>query len=877
MAPEQAAGDSRKVGPAVDIYALGVILYQLLTGRTPFRAESPAAVLRVSASDPPVAPRRINRRIPRDLDTIVLKSIEKDPAHRYRTASALGEDLRRFLAREPIHARPPRVWERLLKWARRQPGLAALAASLALVTAFALAGLTTLWLAAERANVLARRSGNAERRARYRADITAAAAALQLNQTETARRLLEASPGELRNWEWRYLTGQLDNSLAAFKPPHAPPAVVLISPDCTRVLYAAGGDSVLHLRDVIPGREVATLVGHEAEVQSIAWSKDGSRVASSSADATLRLWDGTTGQPIAVLRDHARPVVKMYSSADASRLAIRSTSPDVQVWNLAHRTLQSTLRGANESDVVTFSPDGKRLAFGGRHRVRLWDVDSGVERPPLSFGNAAVFALAFSRDGARLAAGTDYPQNRVWLWETATGRLLATMDGHTNIVCGVEFSPDGRRIVSTSFDQTVRLWDGATGQSISRLQGHAATVTGASFHPDGRHLVSASLDGTLRLWDTHAREFVGVFLGETDLQNFALSRPDGSLLGTIGSSGSVHIWNLDRVKSAGVLGRHASFVYDVAFSPSGRQVASAGWDGAVRLWDPQTNHALQVLNHHPVEIVHAIAFHPDGRRLASVARDRRIRIWDLATGQSSTSAPMAGGPLVEHRVAFAPYGNLAASTGGQDGSVQLFTTSGGSPPFDLVGPGAGANDVAFSPDGSRLVCGYSDGSIRIWDVPLRTVAAELHGHAKSVVRVAWSADGSKLASASFDSTARLWDARSFSSIAVLKHPGVVFCAAFDPQGSRLATGCIDNIVRLWDTETSDEVIELRGHSAYVHAVAFSPDGTMLVSGSGDWTVRIWDSRSPGERQQAPHPAPPEAPSGSRQEDRSSGMAARPAR
>ena len=337
---------------------------------------------------------------------------------------------------------------------------------------------TALWLAAERANVLARSSSNAERRARYRADIAAVAGALQLNQTDTARRLLDGSPEELRNWEWRYLDGKLDNCSVAFEPPHASPGRVLLSPDCTRVLYTAGRESVLHLRAVIPDREIAALTGHSAEVLSIAWSKNGRRVASSSADRTLRLWDGTSGQPLAVLRDHAGPVVKMYFNDDASRLAIHSSGPDVQIWEAARGVLQSTLRGANVLEVVTFSPDGKRLAVGRPHQVQIWDVDSGVELPPLSCGTARASALAFSPDGTRLAAGTDYPQNRIWLWETATARLFATMDGHTNTVCGLEFSPDGRRIVSTSHDQSVRLWDSSTGQSISKLQGHTATVTG---------------------------------------------------------------------------------------------------------------------------------------------------------------------------------------------------------------------------------------------------------------------------------------------------------------------------------------------------------------------------------------------------------------
>ncbi len=839
MAPEQADGDPARVGPAVDVYALGVILYQLLTGQPPFRGESPAAVLRAAATDLPVAPRRIKSNVPRDVETIVLKSLEREPTHRYRTAAALAEDLRRYLADEPILARPPSSRERLVKWARRQPRLAALATSLFLVIVVALLGLTALWLRAQR-------NGAAARRALYRADITAAASALQLNHTETARRLLESSPIEHRNWEWRYLVSQLDNSLAIFRPGNAPAHRVVLSPDCGRVVYANAHESTLHLHDVAAEREIAVLSGHEAEILSIAWSRAGDRVASSSADTTVRLWDGSTGRPLAVLRGHAEPVVEMYLSGDASRLVTQSSDLDVRVWDVARGATIRTLPDVKEIRVGKLSPDGKRFAVGRSRRVQLWDTDTGAELPPLVCGDASVLALAFSPDGTRLAAGTNYPQNRVWLWDVATGRALAAMEGHINAISTLEFSPDGSRIVSASLDQTVRLWDCARGQLVTTLRGHSDKVIDAHFNQDGRHLASASVDGTLRLWDTHDRELVCVFRGQALVAHFAISRPDGSVLASVGSDGVVRFWDVAQVKQEGVLGRHASFVYEVAFSPSGRTVASAAWDGTVRLWNPRTGQSSGVLRH-PYDIVTFAAFHPDGRQLVSACRPNRVCTWELATGVGPACLELTGGEFMEHRVAFSADGALAASTGGRNRSVRLFAPLGGAQDVDLPEPGGGTTDVAFSPDGSRLVSGHADGSVRIWDVGRRSVIGVLRGHEKSVSRVACSADGRKIATASEDSTARIWDAATFSNLAVLKHHGIVYATAFNSDGSRLATGCGDNMVHLWDTDTFDQVAELRGHTSYVHSVAFSPDGTVLISGSGDYTVRIWDSRAPDQR------------------------------
>ena len=321
MAPEQARGLTHALGPGLDIYALGAILYELLTGRPPFRAETAAETERQVIEQEPVSPSRLNARVPRDLETVCLKCLEKEPGGRYATAGALAEDLSRFLNHEPIRARPMGPLVRLARWGRRNP---VLVASLGMVSVTGLVAIATIlwqWRNAVEARQQAELAVKSERWERYRSNISAAVSALQFqNNSGTARRALDAAPEEHRNWEWRHLKSQLDNSCAVM--PGTPTDALLrrpiVSPSGDQVAVVDKNARTVNLWETATGKVTGALIGHAGPVEVLAYSPDGKRLASGSIDKTLRLWDPATLKEVAVLRGHENPVDWLYYSPDGS-------------------------------------------------------------------------------------------------------------------------------------------------------------------------------------------------------------------------------------------------------------------------------------------------------------------------------------------------------------------------------------------------------------------------------------------------------------------------------------------------------------------------------------------------------------------------------
>jgi WD40 repeat protein/tRNA A-37 threonylcarbamoyl transferase component Bud32 len=833
MSPEQAGGSGHAVDGRSDVYSLGVILYRLLAGELPFRGNARMLLDQVLHDDPR-PPRSLNDRVPRDLETICLKAMAKEPHRRYATAAELAADLRHWRAGEPIAARPVGTLERAWRWTRRHPATVGLwAASLVATLALIAIGFFVVYSErleqsrreaekASQSQAAARRTADEQRavavraqgleaRARKRADealelarryfyilrVNLAGAAWRDKVPGRTAELLDQCPPQERGWEWHYLDQQRHSILL-------------------------------------------DLEGHTDLVRGVAYSPDGRRIATASWDHTVRVWDASSGQLAFDPGRHAGNVNTVAFSPDSRWIATAGEDRTVKVWDALNGANIHTFSQPTRVLDLAYSPDGRRIASSRSDgTVSVFDARTGVEVLLLRGHTGVVSGASYSPDGRQIAsAGQD---GAVKVWDLTTGKEVHTFRGHKNDVVSVRYRPDGRQVASAGNDGTVRVWDLPTGRERLTLRGHMSQLHGAVYSPDGRFLASASYDRTVRVWDATTGDEILAICGHPGSVNGLAYSPDGRRIVSVGTYGSVKVWDAMVGQAALMLRGHTSSALALACSPDGRHVVSAGGDRTLRLWDGRTGRAVHTVASVGVD---GLAYHPGGRAVALACHDGAVRIWDAELHHEVFRFPGSSAPL--HGVAYSPDGARIA-TAGHDGTVRVWDAVTGQEQRTLGkhifdGEVRPVRSVAFSPDGQRIASGGEDAAVRIWDPATGQQVLALQGHRGAVHAVAYAPDGGRIASTSADLSVNVWDPRTGGPplFTLRGHGGPVHGVSFSPDGQRLATASDDRMVRVWDAVAGQELLILRGHTAPVRGVAFSPDGLRIVSASDDATVKVWD-------------------------------------
>jgi WD40 repeat protein/tRNA A-37 threonylcarbamoyl transferase component Bud32 len=801
MAPEQAAGRTREVGPLTDVYALGVVLYECLTGRPPFQGESALDTLAKVTSEEPPPPSRLARKVPRDLETICLKCLRKDPGRRYAGAESLADDLRRFLEDRPIHARRVGVCGRAVRFARRRPAVAFLLLVIVLLLVGGAGAVLWQWRQTEGA--LAEAEVNL-----YFNNILLADGEWTALRAGRADALLDACRPEQRGFEWYMLKRRCHGELLLLEAGPAAHAAIAWTPDGTRIMTGANAGKA-RLWDATTGQLLFNLSGHTGRVEQVAVSLDGKLVASASNDHTARVWDATTGRAVVTFSGHSGPVLGIALHPGGRLAASVSQDRTVKLWDARTGEVVRTLSGHTQAVFcVAFSPDGRRVVSGGGDaeagEVKVWDTDSGREVTPagLKGYRHRVLCAAFRPGGVLVATAGDVPDNRmpersdIRVWDSLTGTEKFCFRGHALRVRGLAFSPDGELLASASQDGSARLWDLKEGDEVRAYRLPTAAVQ-VAFNHDGSRLAVAAADGMVRLFDATTEQGTATYAPGTRLQH-------------------------------------------VAFSPDGRLIATAGGDGRVMVRERDAGRLLMTVRHAGKWAgTLSVAFSPDGTRLASASREDAVKVWDMASGKELLSLTHAN----VRAAVFSPDGTHLASAG-DDGIVRLWDAHG----IKIWAWEAHAKEIrtlAFSPDGRRLASAGDDTVIKLWEPATGREVLTLSGHSGPVNGVAFSPDGRLLASAGDGPTIKLWDLGSGKELRSLAgHAFKVTCVAFSPDGTRLASASDDRTVRLWEPASGREVLTLRNHTGGTTGVAFSPDGKWLASTSCDGTVKLWDARPP---------------------------------
>jgi WD40 repeat protein len=795
MAPEQAAA-ARGLSTAVDVYGLGAVLYELLTGRPPFQGAATAEILRQVREVEPVRPRKLRPRTDRDLELICLTCLRKDPQQRYGSAEALADDLQRFADRRPIAIRRAGWGERTVKWARRQPMAAAVVLLLVL-----LAGLGVGVVIPE---AIKREEQRRESQARlYTFAIALAQLYIAGGEYHRAEDTLNLCPQNLRRWEWRYLWGQAHREPIVLRGHTGLVQAVQYSPDGSR-LATASRDGTARVWDAATGELQLTLRGHLSGVRNIGFAGGGRWVVTAGEDQAVKFWDAATGGE---LNRIAGAGDLLAAARRGNVVATVGRKKVLAVWSgLDDQPLFSCpLKNNERATSLALSPDGRYLVVGGFDRLlRVWDLrDAGREvRLEVPEGDKVVtnvWSVSFSSDGHSLAVGSA----QLGIWDVATGKFVGSVSGPGDLICSsISFSRDGGFIAASDNQGLVRVWDNPLFKAVLGPRKHTGPAA-IAFSPREERQLAVTRDLEVTVED----------------------------IGPINPTAS-------RVLKFGPKARVAA----LAFDPDGRQLATRARDGEILLWDVAGGMVRRKFQARPAGDDRASVAFGDGGRLLLSGDGSGLEVWETATGQPSAdlAVPLQGARCA----AFSPDGRRLA-TADQQARLAVWDRHGRTPLLSWDGGTGGVVALAFSPDGRLLVSFGDEGPARLWNAATGKEVGFCRGHMRAVTGAAFSPDSKRLATSSADLTVRVWDAHTCQELLVLHgHSSYVSGVAYSPDGKRLASCSRDGVVRIWDADTGEEMLSLKGHESSVPAVAFSPDGRTLATCGHDGPVRLWEASAP---------------------------------
>jgi WD40 repeat protein len=831
MAPEQARGHAATVGPAGDIYALGAILYELLTGRPPFVGESPLAILSQVLYEEPIAPERLHAGLPRDLSTICLKCLEKEPHRRYAGARKLAEDLGYFLAGEPIRARPSGVAERTWKWMKRRPSMAVLlavtiAAAMALLLGVLLHNARLSDAVAEARQSQAEAKTAAEEADRQRA-ATASQAELARRQLDKARRSLytiqlaqveeswrispqralalledeERCPSHLRDFAWRlyYHLCTQDRILETGDSP-----VHSLAADSDTGLVAAGfANGAVQTWDVTTGEKRPGLPSLPGDISALAIARGGEFLIAANHDTMVRRLDIKSGGVRNAPWRGDGPATAAVISRDKRWLVLGGRDGNIRLWDPSTLAEKSRIKAhSGEVRTVVFSRDGNSLITAGLDRsVCRWSLPGLVEQDRFVWeGPDRVSEVAVSPDASSLAVSAIGPGDRgsslsTWSLETRTRK--ATSVPLFESLGALAFSPDGKTVATGSEDRTVRLWDVNTCTERLVLKGHGNPVRKVAFFADGNTLVSAGVDRNIQIWSLKGRCFQDALPPHGSPIIAMAIAPRGPWLATGGADGTIKFYDIRSQRERATAPARHGKIWSLAFAPGGDRLAAGHEDGAVTLWSVPDGKELEVLQAHQLR-VWCVAFSADGSLLATAAEDAKAKLWQVAGWRERTT-------------------------------------------YD--GHGLAMLAAGFSHDGKRLATGRSDGKVEIWEVATGVRRAVLDGHTKGVLVAAFSPNGKWLVTGGIDSIVQVWDTDTFTKQHILSgHPNNVFSAAFTPDSATLIVGSgsrgvrLHGEVKLWDLATGQCHSTLADQTG---PVGLADDGSVLGTVHDHTAVRLW--------------------------------------